>query len=73
MAKNIYEAIMTRNGELAKFFDDNYEIALMVKKLIGLLANIANDWRVDASTITFPTVMASPDGKMIVIHVKRKQ
>ncbi len=72
MALNLYETIATRNGKLAKFFDENYEMALMVKKLIGMIASIAHDWRVDAAALTFPNVIGSPDGKMIVIHVKKK-
>ncbi len=70
MAENIYQAIMTRNAELAKFTDSNPEVALLFKKIVGVVANIAHDWRCDASKITFEP-HASPDGKFIYIQVKR--
>lgn len=70
MAGNLYEMIATRNGELAKFFDENHNMALLVKKLVGVVASIAHEWHVDASQITFEPI-ASPDGRMIVIRLKR--
>lgn len=72
MAKNLYEVIATRNTQLAKFFDDNHNAALLVKKIVGLLAQISHQWRVDASTIEFPEVLAHPSGKMIIIKVQKK-
>lgn len=70
MSENVYQAIMTRNAQLAKFTDENPEIALLFKKIINVAVQIAHDWRVDASKIRFEP-HASPDVKFIYIEVKR--
>lgn len=71
MALNIYETLMTKNAKLAKFTDENPNIAGLFKKIIGVVSQIAMDWRVDASKIEFD-LRGSPDGKMLLIRVIKK-
>jgi hypothetical protein len=70
MAGNLYEAVMTRNASLARFFDENHNVAAMVKKFVGHVANISHEWHCDASKIKYD-MHASPDGRMVVIKLDR--
>lgn len=71
MALNLYQSIVTKNSRLAAFFDENHNMALLVKKMIGHLTNIAHEWKVDASTMTFE-ITGSPDGKIMLIKIGKK-
>ena len=66
MGQNLYEAIMTRNGVLAKFFDENHNAAAMVKKVIGMVVRINDEqMHVDASKIAFSVY--SPKGSDVIV------
>ena len=70
MSANLYEAVMTRNSQLAKFFDENHNAALMVKKVIGMISRMANEDRFDANRCSFDVF--SPKGSdVIIIRIKK--
>jgi hypothetical protein len=70
MASNLYEAVMTRNARLVKFFDENHSAAAMVMKVIGMIARMANEDHFDASACKFEVF--NPRGSdAIVIRILR--
>jgi hypothetical protein len=71
MSSSVYEFIGTRNAKLAKFTDDNPNIAAVIMKLVLHLENIAREWNRNLEGIDFD-VKASPDGEMVLIKLRRK-
>lgn len=74
MAKNLYEVIATRDAEMVKFLDENIELSRCFKKMIGLIANIAEDWRVPAEHLRYDVKAMTMlrDGDTIVIRLMKK-
>lgn len=70
MAQNLYEMIASRNGALAKFFDENHNAARMVKKVIGLIVRIAEEEKVAAPELNYE-VFAPRGSSVIVIKLKK--
>lgn len=63
--------MMTKNAKLAKFFDDNYNMAKLVKKMIGLIVSMAEEEKLDAATLDYEVFM--PRGAhVLVVRIKKK-
>lgn len=72
MAIDLYQSIMTKNSELAKFFDENHAAALMVKKVVTMVDRIAREDHFDSSKATFEVY--SPKGSdVIVVRIKKSK
>lgn len=71
MAENLYEILASKNAQLAKFFDECHEAAKMVKKLIGLIARIANENHTMADEITYD-VFCPKGGDVIIVRLRHK-
>lgn len=74
MAKNLYEVIATRDKEMVKFLDENIELSRLFKKMIGLIAGIAHDWRVSATDMRYDVKAMTTlrDGDTLVIRLMKK-
>lgn len=71
MSLNIYESIMTRNGKLAKFFDENDAASKLVMKLIRTITNIAEENKISAEQLDYQ-VFCPKGGDVIVIRLLGK-
>lgn len=71
MSQDIYTSIMTRNGVLAKFFDENDAASKLVMKLIRMIVNIAEQNQVAAPELEYD-VFCPKGGDVVVIRLKSK-
>lgn len=70
MASNLYEIIASKNSQLAKFFDENHNAARMVKKVVNLIVQIAEEERTSAPDMNYE-VYAPKGASVIVIKLKK--
>lgn len=66
MAGTVYEFISTKNARLAKFTDENPDMAKLFMKIINHLEQMSREKRKDVGSLE---CHASPDGTMIFIKV----
>ncbi len=69
MSGNIHEFVATKNSKLAKFCDENIEVAKLFMKLVRLIVSIAEDHNMDAPGITYDA-FCPKGGDVIVIRLK---
>lgn len=69
MADNLYEVIATRDARLVKFLDENIEFSRAIKKMVGLLAAVAESRRIPADKFRFE-VFVPPGDDCLVVRIK---
>lgn len=69
MAGDLYQMIATKNEQLAKFFDANHNIALAVKKFVGMISRMATEDHFDASQAKFEVYNPKGNNDIIIIRI----
>lgn len=69
MSQNLYESVFTRNARLAKFSDQNPNIALVMMKVISYMMAYAAAKHINPKGIVYEC-FASPDGKTVMIKMR---